>query len=64
MWVACIGIVIMEAASGMRVYNIIAYFKMIKGIFEKIILSTFGQFIKGIQKDKLSVDLFGGNFKL
>jgi hypothetical protein len=37
---------------------------MIKGIFEKIILSTFGQFIKGIQKDKLSVDLFGGNFKL
>ena len=37
---------------------------MIKGIFEKIILNTFGQFIKGIQKDRLSVDLFGGNFKL
>ena len=35
-----------------------------KGIFEKIILNTFGQFIKGLQKDKLSVDLFGGNFKL
>jgi hypothetical protein len=27
-------------------------------------MSTFGKFIKGIQKDKLSVDLFGGNFKL
>ena len=37
---------------------------MIKGIIEKIIMSTFGKFIKGIGKDKLSVDLFGGNFKL
>lgn len=37
---------------------------MIKGIIEKIIMNTFGKFIQGIQKDKLSVDLFGGNFKL
>jgi hypothetical protein len=37
---------------------------MIKGIIEKIILNTFGKFIKGIEKDKLSVDLFSGNFKL
>lgn len=37
---------------------------MIKGIIEKLIMNTFGKFIKGIEKDKLSVDLFGGNFKL
>ena len=37
---------------------------MIKGIIEKIIMTTFGKFIKGIEKDKLSIDLFSGNFKL
>lgn len=37
---------------------------MIKGIIEKIIMNTFGKFIKGIEKEKLSVDLFSGNFKL
>jgi hypothetical protein len=37
---------------------------MIKSIIEKVILSKFGKFIKGIEKDKLSVDLFGGAFQL
>jgi hypothetical protein len=37
---------------------------MIKTVIEKIILNNFGKFIKGIERDKLSVDLFGGNFKL
>jgi len=37
---------------------------MIKNIIEKIIMTTFGKFVRGIEKDKLSVDLFGGNFKL
>lgn len=37
---------------------------MIKNIIEKVILSTFGRFVRGIDKEKLSVDLFGGNFKL
>ena len=37
---------------------------MIKGIVEKIIMSTFGKFVCGIEREKLSVDLFGGNFGL
>jgi hypothetical protein len=37
---------------------------MIKTVIEKIIINSFGQFIKGIERDKLSVDLFGGNFML
>jgi hypothetical protein len=37
---------------------------MIKGIIEKIIMNTFGKFVKGIEKEKLSVDLFSGNFRL
>ena len=35
-----------------------------KSIAEKIILSNFGKFIKGIEKDKLNCDFWGGNFKL
>lgn len=35
-----------------------------KTVIEKIILNYFGTFINGIHKDKLSIDLFGGNFKL
>lgn len=27
-------------------------------------MNTFGKFVKGIEKEKLSVDLFSGNFKL
>ena len=49
------------ANGGRVVYNII---EMIKGIIEKIIMNTFGKFVKGIEKEKLSVDLFSGNFKL
>lgn len=37
---------------------------MIKGIIEKVILNYFGKFIKGVERDNLSVDLFGGNFKI
>ena len=35
-----------------------------KAIIEKIIVNYFGKFIQGIDKNKLSVDIFGGNFKL
>lgn len=35
-----------------------------KTVIEKIILTYFGTFINGIHKDKLSIDLFGGNFQL
>lgn len=35
-----------------------------KSLIQKIIVNYFGTFINGIQKDKLSVDLLGGNFKL
>jgi hypothetical protein len=44
--------------------NIIEKSTMIKGIIEKIIMNTFGKFVKGIEKEKLSVDLFSGNFRL
>jgi hypothetical protein len=35
-----------------------------KTVIEKIILNYFGRFIDGINKENLSVNIFGGNFKL
>jgi hypothetical protein len=35
-----------------------------KTVIEKIIVNYFGKFINGINKENLSVDLFGGNFQL
>ena len=35
-----------------------------KAVIEKVILSYFGTFIKGIESEKLSVNLLGGNFQL
>lgn len=35
-----------------------------KTVIEKVILTYFGKFINGIHKDKLSIDLFNGNFQL